>query len=112
MAYVDLNTKWVEHRISALARARKEVIALNKERFENVKVSTLIAIQICTFGGFSIFTIQNEFSLRAQYNTNTLLPNAHPPLDRLAKCNRIIDCLYIYIYVCEPFIAGRVINTK
>lgn len=45
MAYVDLNTKWVEHRISAL----KEVIALNKEGFENVKVSTPTAIQICAF---------------------------------------------------------------
>lgn len=30
-------------------RVRKKIIALNKEGFENVKVSTLIAIQICAF---------------------------------------------------------------
>lgn len=54
MAYVDLNTKW--GRTSDIrARARKEVIALNKEGFESVKVSTpLLAIQICALGILNI----------------------------------------------------------
>jgi len=64
MAYVDLNTKWVEHWVSA----HKEVIALNKEGFENVKVSTLIAIQIC------VFKILNSHS---RFKTNFLHNNAN-----------------------------------
>lgn len=63
MAYVDLNTKRVERRISARARARKEVIALNKEGFENVKVSTLVAIQICAFGILNIHDPKRIFRI-------------------------------------------------
>lgn len=79
MAYVDLNTKWVEHWVSA----HKEVIALNKEGFENVKVSTLIAIQICAFEILNIHDPKRIFSIITRIRSDASLP--YLPLDRLAN---------------------------
>jgi len=79
MAYVDLNTKWVEHWVSA----HKEVIALNKEGFENVKVSTLIAIQICAFKILNIHGPKRIFCIITRIRSNTLF--LYFLLDRLAN---------------------------
>lgn len=87
MAYVDLNTKWVEHWVSA----HKEVIALNKEGFENVKVSTLIAIQICAFEILNIHDPKRIPSIITRIRSNALPP--HLPFDRVA--NVIINYIYL-----------------
>lgn len=75
-------------RARARARERKEVIALNKEGFENVKVSTPpTAIQICAFEILNIHDPKRIFRIitRIRAPPAYALLLSRVPLDRLAN---------------------------